>query len=203
MTTGVRTSNTAWVFIRIFSYIVNDRAVAQGVSRRDPTAADPDATPGLANGICGCKCVTGVELLWVLWFHLQITAPTAVHSSLSLSKAGTIGHLAASVIMDWFHSPPQEQKVMYMRKTPSRFTEQNTCMGISISTFVQRYLWPLTNGAEYHSRDHKLCSLSVDSQHFYGTRRFITEFTRAFHLYLTWARPIQSTNPIPSLKYPS
>jgi hypothetical protein len=28
---------------------------------------------------------------------------------------------------------------------------------------------------------------------FYGTRRFITEFTRALHLYLSWARPIQST----------
>jgi hypothetical protein len=33
---------------------------------------------------------------------------------------------------------------------------------------------------------------------FYGTRRFITEFARALHLYLSWARPIQSTtlNPI-------
>jgi hypothetical protein len=33
---------------------------------------------------------------------------------------------------------------------------------------------------------------------FYGTRRFITEFTRAFHLCLSWTRPIQSTtlNPI-------
>jgi hypothetical protein len=33
---------------------------------------------------------------------------------------------------------------------------------------------------------------------FYGTRRFITKFTRALHLYLSWARPIQSTtfNPI-------
>jgi hypothetical protein len=28
---------------------------------------------------------------------------------------------------------------------------------------------------------------------FYGTRRFITTFTRALHLYLSWARPIQST----------
>jgi hypothetical protein len=33
---------------------------------------------------------------------------------------------------------------------------------------------------------------------FYGTRRFITEFIRALHLYLSWARPNQSTtlNPI-------
>jgi hypothetical protein len=33
---------------------------------------------------------------------------------------------------------------------------------------------------------------------FYGTRRFITEFTRALHLYLSSAKPIQSTtcNPI-------
>jgi hypothetical protein len=28
---------------------------------------------------------------------------------------------------------------------------------------------------------------------FYGTRRFITAFTKALHLYLSWARPIQST----------
>jgi hypothetical protein len=33
---------------------------------------------------------------------------------------------------------------------------------------------------------------------FYGIRRFITEFTSALHLYLSWARPTQSTtlNPI-------
>jgi hypothetical protein len=29
---------------------------------------------------------------------------------------------------------------------------------------------------------------------FYGTRRFSTEFTRALHLFLSWARPIQSTS---------
>jgi hypothetical protein len=28
---------------------------------------------------------------------------------------------------------------------------------------------------------------------FYGTRRSITAFTRALHLYLSWARPIQTT----------
>jgi hypothetical protein len=30
---------------------------------------------------------------------------------------------------------------------------------------------------------------------FYWTQRFITAFTRAFHLSLSWARPIQSTSP--------
>jgi hypothetical protein len=35
---------------------------------------------------------------------------------------------------------------------------------------------------------------------FYGTRRFYTEFTRAFHLFLSWARPIQSTSPHPNSK---
>jgi hypothetical protein len=32
----------------------------------------------------------------------------------------------------------------------------------------------------------------------YGTRKFITEFTKALHLYLSWAKPIQSTtfNPV-------
>jgi hypothetical protein len=33
---------------------------------------------------------------------------------------------------------------------------------------------------------------------FYGTRRFKTEFTRALHLPLSWARPIQSTTPHPT-----
>jgi hypothetical protein len=31
---------------------------------------------------------------------------------------------------------------------------------------------------------------------FHGTRRFNTEFTRALHLFLSWARPIQSTSPL-------
>jgi hypothetical protein len=30
---------------------------------------------------------------------------------------------------------------------------------------------------------------------FYGTRKFITEFTSALHLFLSWDRPIQSTSP--------
>jgi hypothetical protein len=33
---------------------------------------------------------------------------------------------------------------------------------------------------------------------FHGTRRFNTEFTRALHLFLFWARPIQSTSPHPT-----
>jgi hypothetical protein len=33
---------------------------------------------------------------------------------------------------------------------------------------------------------------------FYGTRRFNTEFTRALHLSLSWATPIQSTSPHPT-----
>jgi hypothetical protein len=33
---------------------------------------------------------------------------------------------------------------------------------------------------------------------FYGTRKFITEFTRALHLSLSWATPIQSTSPHPT-----
>jgi hypothetical protein len=56
------------------------------------------------------------------------------------------------------------------------------------SKLVVKTCWGLTNqlcGAEYRSRGRKLCSHSVDSQHFYGTRRFTTEFTRALHLYLS------------------
>jgi hypothetical protein len=33
---------------------------------------------------------------------------------------------------------------------------------------------------------------------FYGIRMFSTEFTRALHLFLSWARPIQSTSPHPT-----
>jgi hypothetical protein len=33
---------------------------------------------------------------------------------------------------------------------------------------------------------------------FYGTRSFITEFTRSLHLFLSRARPIQSTSPYPT-----
>jgi hypothetical protein len=33
---------------------------------------------------------------------------------------------------------------------------------------------------------------------FHGTRRFNTEFTTALHLFLSWARPIQSTSPHPT-----
>jgi hypothetical protein len=32
----------------------------------------------------------------------------------------------------------------------------------------------------------------------YGTRRFNTDFTRPLHLFLSWARPIQSTSPHPT-----
>jgi hypothetical protein len=38
---------------------------------------------------------------------------------------------------------------------------------------------------------------------FYGTHMFITAFTRAYHFYLSWARPIQSTQSNPISKSPS
>jgi hypothetical protein len=37
---------------------------------------------------------------------------------------------------------------------------------------------------------------------FYGTRRFITGFTRASHLSLSWARSIQSMHPVQILEDP-
>jgi hypothetical protein len=39
---------------------------------------------------------------------------------------------------------------------------------------------------------------SIVSPAFHGTRRFNTEFTRALHLFLSLARPIQSTSPHPT-----
>jgi hypothetical protein len=48
------------------------------------------------------------------------------------------------------------------------------------------------------TREDKSCAALRQFPAFYGTRRLITEFTRALHLYLSWARPIQFTtfNPI-------
>jgi hypothetical protein len=44
----------------------------------------------------------------------------------------------------------------------------------------------LTNcGAEYHSRGHKVVQPLSRFPAFYGTRRFITEFTRDLNLYLS------------------
>jgi hypothetical protein len=39
---------------------------------------------------------------------------------------------------------------------------------------------------------------SQEIPHFYGTRRFITALTSVRHLSLSWANPIQSTNPHPT-----
>jgi hypothetical protein len=57
----------------------------------------------------------------------------------------------------------------------------------------------LTHGAEPFFRNCQLCNHSRTSQRsMYGTRRFITAFTRALHWSLSWARSIQSipSNPI-------
>jgi hypothetical protein len=41
--------------------------------------------------------------------------------------------------------------------------------------------------------------MSLDSfPAFHGTRKFNTQFTRALHLFLSWARPIQSTSSHPT-----
>jgi hypothetical protein len=54
-------------------------------------------------------------------------------------------------------------------------------------------LTSLLYGAEHYSRGQQFCSFPA----FYGTRRFINAFTRALYLFLTTARPIQSTPPHP------
>jgi hypothetical protein len=54
--------------------------------------------------------------------------------------------------------------------------------------------WWLTNSMELSTnRETTNCVATW----FYGTRRFITEFTRALHLSQSWAWPIQSTPPYP------
>jgi hypothetical protein len=58
----------------------------------------------------------------------------------------------------------------------------------------------LTNSIELNTtretttRERPLDSLPA----FFGTRRFNTKFTRALHLFQSWARPIQSTSPHPN-----
>jgi hypothetical protein len=43
-----------------------------------------------------------------------------------------------------------------------------------------------------------LCSYSINSPHFYGTRKFFTVLTSARHLSLSWANSIQSPQPPPT-----
>jgi hypothetical protein len=58
------------------------------------------------------------------------------------------------------------------------------CWAVQWPTFTTRF----THGAEPILRS---CQLSNYSRAFYGTRRFITVFTRALHWSLSWARSIQ------------
>jgi hypothetical protein len=44
-----------------------------------------------------------------------------------------------------------------------------------------KYYSDITHGAEPFLRSRQLCSYSRTSQQFYGTRRFITVFTRVLH----------------------
>jgi hypothetical protein len=48
-----------------------------------------------------------------------------------------------------------------------------------------------TIGAEHFPRGHQLHSQSRTSEHFFGSRRFITAFTRALHWFITWTKLIQ------------
>jgi hypothetical protein len=52
-------------------------------------------------------------------------------------------------------------------------------------------------GAEHYLRGHHVRPLDGFPT-FYGTWSFNTEFTRALHLFLSWARPIQATSPHPT-----
>jgi hypothetical protein len=57
---------------------------------------------------------------------------------------------------------------------------------------------PITNSVELSiTREATSCAASHNFAAFHVTRRFITEFTWAFHLYLSWARTIQSNSPSP------
>jgi hypothetical protein len=65
-----------------------------------------------------------------------------------------------------------------------------TCRGwcCSLTTLLTLWTWSL------HERPLDVKPLDSFPE-FHGTRGFNTEFTRALHLFLSWARPIQTTSP--------
>jgi hypothetical protein len=92
--------------------------------------------------------------------------------------------------------------------TDSHFVRFHVLVAVNISIMVFSFDW-LTNSlyeAEHYSRGHQLVmQLLKNFSEFYDTRRFITAFTSVLHLFLSWARPIQSIPlpPILSLQDPS
>ena len=60
----------------------------------------------------------------------------------------------------------------------------------------RRYL-QLTSWRQSHLEEQTSSQLVMKFPTFYRTRRFITAFTSALHLYISWARSLQSMPPIP------
>jgi hypothetical protein len=63
---------------------------------------------------------------------------------------------------------------------------------ISITSFLHKTHHSFTHGAEPFLRNRQLCNYFPA---FYGTRRFISVFTRALQWSLSWAKSIQSIPP--------
>jgi hypothetical protein len=70
------------------------------------------------------------------------------------------------------------------------FCYKECCTGKKLTDWPTLWSWALLESAPVVQPFDRVPA-------FNGTRRFVTAFTRALHLYLTWARPIQSTPPSP------
>jgi hypothetical protein len=112
----------------------------------------------------------------------------------SSSRSGTCGrnwslekiHRPSSVPYLWCHLSENSWKCIWWQLRPLICRKYTSAP--SIKGFLTLTLWScaLLDGPQF-------VQPLGSSPAFYGTRRFITAFTRALHLYLSWARPIQCT----------
>jgi hypothetical protein len=88
---------------------LKERAIAQAISRRLPTAAARVSAQVSSCGICGEQSGTGAALLRVLRFPCQFSFHRLFHTHHLSSRAGTIGQLVADVPSGLSLTPPQEE----------------------------------------------------------------------------------------------
>jgi hypothetical protein len=94
-------------YCKIFVY--DDRAIAQAVNQRLPTAVALVWAQIRSCGICGGQSSTGAGFLSVLRFPLSIVIPpTAQHSS--SSGAAKVGQLVADIPSGVSLTPPPQTK---------------------------------------------------------------------------------------------
>jgi hypothetical protein len=88
--------------------LLSDRAVAQAVSRRLPTAAARLRAQVRSCGICGGQSGTGQVFTEYFGFPSQFSFHRLLHTHHLSSGAGTVGQLVADVPSGLSLTPPQE-----------------------------------------------------------------------------------------------